>query len=107
MTEFGNMFFTVKDFFSEEPKTGQEQYNDIRGFIERYTQYHAQNLELRDQVLLPIAKKLDISLSQLALAWIYGQAESLGIKIIPIPGTANMEHLKSNCDAVKIGLDPI
>lgn len=51
--------------------------------------------------LMEIAGELNISVSQLALAWIINKWENA----IPIPGTRNKKHLEENMKAIEIKLD--
>jgi aryl-alcohol dehydrogenase-like predicted oxidoreductase len=41
---------------------------------------------------------------QLALAWLYAQGESLGMKVVPIPGTKRIAYLNENIDALEVKL---
>ena len=73
---------------------------DIRRSMPRFAPgNHAANLKL-----LPgyqaMAKEVDCTPAQLALAWLLHQGEH----IIPIPGTTRVEHLLDNLGAVKVKL---
>ncbi|MEH6473425.1 MAG: aldo/keto reductase [Halopseudomonas sp.] len=61
---------------------------------------YASNQILLDQIE-QVAKGLNCSLAQLALAWLLSKADH----IIPIPGTTNLDHLRENFSAVDIKLD--
>ncbi|TCO62047.1 aldo/keto reductase [Actinocrispum wychmicini] len=50
-----------------------------------------------------IAADLDITVAQLALAWLLGR----GTDILPIPGTRRRAHLAANVRACEITLDPV
>ena len=53
-------------------------------------------------VLAPIARRYDITISQLSLAWLL-QASPV---MLPIPGTTSIEHLRDNLAALDVALDP-
>ena len=55
------------------------------------------NLELTDKIV-GIAKKKNVTPTQLVLAWLLGEGED----IIPIPGTTKIERLHENLEALKI-----
>jgi aryl-alcohol dehydrogenase-like predicted oxidoreductase len=59
------------------------------------------NLELVDRVR-GMAAKLDLTPSQLALAWVLAQGED----IIPIPGTKRRKYIEENAAAVDVVLTP-
>ncbi len=49
-----------------------------------------------------ISKELQITPSQLALAWLLRKQEEFGISIIPILGATDEQHLESNVEALNI-----
>ena len=51
------------------------------------------------------AAELDISAGQLALAWVYAQAERLGICTVAIPGTKRPKRVDENATALDVDLD--
>jgi aryl-alcohol dehydrogenase-like predicted oxidoreductase len=59
----------------------------------------SRNLELVERVEELAAEK-DVTSSQLALGWVFAQ----GGDIVPIPGTARVEHLEENVAALEIEL---
>ena len=44
--------------------------------------------------------------AQVALAWVHGQGERLGIPVVPIPGTKRVKWLEQNVAALDITLTP-
>ncbi len=50
------------------------------------------------------AKDLQITPSQLSLAWILRMQKELGIAIVPIIGATSVRHLEENCEAVNVNL---
>ncbi len=43
--------------------------------------------------------------AQIALAWVYAQAERLGVSVVPIPGTRHSERLDQNVASLDVELD--
>ena len=75
---------------------------DIRRFMPRFSpDNYAKNLALLEG-LAPTARRLNCSLSQLALAWLLHRGEH----VIPIPGTTNLAHLIENLAAPNVRLRP-
>jgi aryl-alcohol dehydrogenase-like predicted oxidoreductase len=86
---------------SERPSGGVEDPQDLRSSMPRFRRQNlVRNLELVEQ-LRPLAKQLDCSLAQLALAWLLAQGED----IVPIPGTRKVKHLEENVGACHVRLD--
>jgi len=53
-----------------------------------------------------IAKRVDCSMAQLALAWLLAQQDSAGQQtIVPIPGTKHIEYMQENSEASMVHLD--
>jgi aryl-alcohol dehydrogenase-like predicted oxidoreductase len=50
------------------------------------------------------AKELQITPSQLSLAWILRMQKEHGIAIVPVIGATNLAHLEENCAAVDVNL---
>jgi pyridoxine 4-dehydrogenase len=55
-----------------------------------------------DDPLDPVAARLGISRTQLALAWLLQRSTAM----LPIPGTSSRTHLEENVDAASITLEP-
>jgi aryl-alcohol dehydrogenase-like predicted oxidoreductase len=75
-----------KDFRRLLPRTSDENYTE--------------NMKLVDR-LKAIADKKQITLSQLALAWVLHQGDD----IVPIPGTRNIRYLQDNIESVTVELN--
>jgi aryl-alcohol dehydrogenase-like predicted oxidoreductase len=52
-----------------------------------------------------VAARRDVTASQVALAWVYAQADRLGVHLAPIPGTKRVKWLEQNVAAVDVELD--
>jgi aryl-alcohol dehydrogenase-like predicted oxidoreductase len=61
----------------------------------------AKNLELLEKIE-KIANQKNVTIAQLALAWVHSQAED----VFPIPGTKHVSFLDENLAAFDIALNP-
>ena len=57
---------------------------------------------LRSEKILDISKRARATPSQVALAWLLAKSPVM----LPIPGTANLEHLEKNAGAAQLALSP-
>lgn len=57
---------------------------------------------LRSRKVLDISKRAKATPSQVALAWLLAKSPVM----LPIPGTANLEHLEKNAGAAQLALSP-
>jgi aryl-alcohol dehydrogenase-like predicted oxidoreductase len=81
---------------------GKLNHNDFRLNNPRF---HGENLTVNRDRFAPImdlARELDVTPAQLALAWLLHQGQD----IFPIPGTRRTERINENARAAKIKLDP-
>lgn len=82
-----------------DPATLAEK--DLRRFMPRFSpETYAENLKLLDGYT-KIANEIGCTMAQLALAWLLAKGDD----ILPIPGTANRQHLAENAAAADITLD--
>ncbi len=51
-----------------------------------------------------VAARHEVPASQIALAWVQGQSERLGIPVVPIPGTKRVRWLEQNVGALHVEL---
>ncbi|WHO40092.1 aldo/keto reductase [Sphingobium sp. AP49] len=78
--------------------------DDARQYFPRFA---PDNLAANSQLvgeIARIARALEVTPAQLALAWLYNRAEMLGAKIIPIPGTRKRTRLMENLAALSLRL---
>ena len=52
-----------------------------------------------------VAGRLGATPAQVALAWVYAQAERLGVAVATIPGTRSPARLEQNAAALELTLD--
>jgi aryl-alcohol dehydrogenase-like predicted oxidoreductase len=53
-----------------------------------------------------VADAKGVAPAQVALAWVYAQADRLGVQLAPIPGTKRIKWLEQNVAALDITLTP-
>jgi len=76
--------------------------DDWRAQLPRYI---AENLAKNNEIVEKIAvmaEKYKCSAAQLSLAWLFHKAESVGVSVIPIPGSTTLKNVRDNLGAVKI-----
>jgi len=62
-----------------------------------------ENLQVISE-LNEVAKELDITLPQLAIAWIIHKGEKFGVTTVPIIGVFKLQHLEDNLRALEVKL---
>src|SRR5579875_2409398 len=65
----------------------------------------AANATIADEVRA-VAEDRGVAPAQVALAWVYAQADRLGVPIVPIPGTKRVSYLEQNVAALDVTLTP-
>jgi aryl-alcohol dehydrogenase-like predicted oxidoreductase len=65
----------------------------------------AANATIADEVRA-VAEDRGVAPAQVALAWVYAQADRLGVPIVPIPGTKRVKYLEQNVAALDVTLTP-
>ena len=53
-----------------------------------------------------VTDRLGATPAQVALAWVYAQADRLGVRLVPIPGTKRVKWLEQNVGALDVTLTP-
>ena len=77
---------------------------DFRGRNPRFTgAAGAANQAIADAVR-GVAEAKGVTPAQVALAWVHGQGERLGVPVVPIPGTKRVKWLEQNVAALDITL---
>jgi aryl-alcohol dehydrogenase-like predicted oxidoreductase len=78
--------------------------NDFRARNPRFADDAlAANQAIADAVAR-VAERHGVAPAQLALAWVHGQSERLGVPVVPIPGTKRTKWLEQNVAAVELEL---
>jgi aryl-alcohol dehydrogenase-like predicted oxidoreductase len=57
------------------------------------------------ETVAAVATRKGVTPAQVALAWVHGQAERLGVPVVPIPGTKRVTWLEQNVAALQVSLD--
>ncbi len=65
----------------------------------------AANQKITDTVRA-VAEEKGAAPAQIAIAWVYAQADRVGVPIVPIPGTKRVKWLEQNVAALDITLSP-
>lgn len=69
----------------------------------RFTEHFEANRRIVD-LLADIGRDLGATPAQVALAWLYAQGETLGLPVVPIPGTRSAQRVTENAGAVRLRL---
>lgn len=77
---------------------------DWRAKLPRFSGQNIMANELLMREVVSLGQKVRASASQLTLAWLFRQAETLGVSVCPIPGSTNLEHVLNNLDAAHLEL---
>ncbi|WP_260470462.1 aldo/keto reductase [Streptomyces sp. RP5T] len=75
---------------------------DFRHTLPRFTEGNIGRNRALVERLRSVARRLEITPAQLALAWLHHQGDD----VVPIPGTARRDHLDENLAAAFISLTP-
>ncbi|HEY2205145.1 MAG TPA: aldo/keto reductase [Pseudonocardia sp.] len=78
---------------------------DFRSRNPRFTGEAGEANEKIAQTVREVAERLGAAPAQVALAWVYAQAERLGVSLAAIPGTKRPERLEQNAGALAVVLD--
>jgi aryl-alcohol dehydrogenase-like predicted oxidoreductase len=89
---------------AQVPKVEEMSADDIRAQLPRFHSANAENnLRLRS-ALAAVARRMGVTLAQLAIAWPLAQGSRAGAFIAPIPGAKSRKHLEENVRAAEIVL---
>ncbi|HEU5006703.1 MAG TPA: aldo/keto reductase [Jatrophihabitantaceae bacterium] len=78
---------------------------DFRGHNPRFAGEAGDANQAIADAVARVAERKGVSAAQVALAWVHGQAERLGIAVVPIPGTKRIKWLEQNVAALDVVLD--
>jgi aryl-alcohol dehydrogenase-like predicted oxidoreductase len=82
---------------------------DAKDFRSRNPRFTGSALEANQAIaeaVRKVAEAKGVTPAQVALAWVHGQGERLGIPVAPIPGTKRVKWLEQNVAALDITLTP-
>ncbi len=78
--------------------------SDIRNRLPRFTGDAAEGNRAIADAVAGVAQRVGAAPAQVALAWVHGRADVLGIPVVPIPGTKRVKWLEQNAGAVELTL---
>ena len=79
---------------------------DFRARNPRFTGPGAEANQAIADAVRRVADGKGVPPAQVALAWVHGQGERLGIPVVPIPGTKRVKWLEQNVAALDVTLTP-
>lgn len=77
---------------------------DFRGQNPRFTGDAGRSNQAIVESVRAVAARREVAPAQVALAWVYAQAERLGVTVAPIPGTKRVKWLEQNVAALDVEL---
>jgi aryl-alcohol dehydrogenase-like predicted oxidoreductase len=77
---------------------------DFRGYNPRFAGQAGQANQAIADAAAQVAARHGVTPAQVALAWVLGQSERLGIPVVPIPGTKRVRWLEENVAAADVEL---
>ena len=78
---------------------------DFRAGNPRFTGEAGRQNQVIADTVRALGERLGVLPAQVALAWVYAQAQRLGVEVVPIPGTRHAERLDQNVAALDVELD--
>jgi aryl-alcohol dehydrogenase-like predicted oxidoreductase len=82
---------------------------DARDFRVRNPRFTGEAVQANQAIadaVRAVAEARGVAPAQVALAWVHGQGERLGVPVAPIPGTKRVKWLEQNVAAVNLTLTP-
>ena len=78
---------------------------DFRSRLPRFQGDNAEANQAIAAAVAQVAERKGATPAQVALAWVHGRAEQLGVPVAPIPGTKRVKWLEQNVAALDVHLD--
>jgi aryl-alcohol dehydrogenase-like predicted oxidoreductase len=79
---------------------------DEKDFRRRNPRFRGQANQAIAEAVRSVADAQSVPPAQVALAWVYAQADRLGVPVAPIPGTKRVKWLEQNVAALDVTLTP-
>ena len=76
--------------------------SDWRSALPRYSGDNFKANQNVSSIVADLASKHDCTPAQLALAWLFHKAKTMGVTVVPIPGTTKIPNAVSNMEAVNV-----
>ncbi|MCU1655501.1 MAG: putative aldo/keto reductase [Pseudonocardiales bacterium] len=77
---------------------------DFRGRNPRFAGAAGEANQAIADAVAAVAARKGVAPAQVALAWVHGQSERLGVPVVPIPGTKRIKWLEQNVAALEVEL---
>jgi len=79
--------------------------DDFRSRNPRFAGGAADRNQVIADAVRAVAERKDVAPAQVALAWVQGRSQRLGVPVVPIPGTKRVRWLEQNVAALEVTLD--
>jgi len=93
-----------RGFLTGTVQVGQLDAKDFRSHNPRFTGDAATANQAIADAVRAVAERTGVAPAQVALAWVLGQGERLGVPVVPIPGTKRVRWLEQNVAALDVTL---
>ena len=93
-----------RGFLTGTVEVGQLDARDFRSHNPRFTGDAATANQAIADAVRAVAERTGVTPAQVALAWVLGQGERLGVPVVPIPGTKRVRWLEQNVAALDVTL---
>jgi aryl-alcohol dehydrogenase-like predicted oxidoreductase len=95
-----------RGFLTGTVDVGSLDARDFRVRNPRFTGAALQSNQAIADAVRAVAEARGVAPAQVALAWVHGQGERLGVPVVPIPGTKRIKWLEQNVAALDLTLTP-
>ncbi len=93
-----------RGFLTGTVEVSQLDARDFRSHNPRFTGDAATANQAIADAVRAVAERTGVAPAQVALAWVVGQGERLGVPVVPIPGTKRVKWLEQNVAALDVTL---
>jgi aryl-alcohol dehydrogenase-like predicted oxidoreductase len=94
-----------RGFLTGAVQTSSLDPKDFRARNPRFTGEAGEQNQVIADTVRAVAERLGVLPAQVALAWVYAQADRLGVSVVPIPGTRHAHRLDENVASLDVQLD--
>lgn len=93
-----------RGFLTGTVDTSRFGANDFRANNPRFSGSAVTGNQAITDAVAAVAQRHGVAPAQVALAWVHGRADQLGVPVVPIPGTKRIKWLEQNVAALDITL---
>jgi aryl-alcohol dehydrogenase-like predicted oxidoreductase len=94
-----------RGFLTGTVDAGAIGQGDMRARMPRFTGAAADSNQAMARAVAQVAERKGVTAAQVALAWVRGRSSTLGVPVVPIPGTKRSKWLEENVGALSVDLD--